>query len=81
MSGKLQPGSRASRALAVLAEHPDGLLTTQIAELLGEYPWGLNEICRVLRIRERNGQVTATRRAHGASVHWKLARFSERLAG
>lgn len=72
MSGKLQPGSRASRALAVLAEHPGGLSTPEIARMLDEYPWGMNEILKVLRVQERNKRVAGTRSRHGAAVHWKL---------
>lgn len=74
-----RPGSRASRALTALAGSPDGLPTPDIARMLSEYPWGLNEIARVLRIQEAHGNVTAYRSRLGAAVLWRLTEQGKAL--
>lgn len=81
MANKLQPGSRASRALALLARHPDGLLTPQIAQALGEYPWALVALAQVLRREEGRGSVTSTRQGPGTTVLWRITSDGESLAG
>lgn len=72
MSGKLQPGSRGSRALDVLAGHPDGLLTPQIAQALGDYPHALIYVAEALRRQEAHGHVTAAKACPGATILWRI---------
>ena len=72
MPGKMQPGSRTARALTVLAEHPDGMVTTDIAKALGDYPWSQSELAARLRRQERLGNVTARKPCPGATIFWKI---------
>ena len=81
MSGRATPSSRGTRALAALEGQPSGLLTPEIARLLGEYPWALVEIARALRQHEARGRVTRTQPGPGTTVRWKITeRGQEHLA-
>ena len=71
--------TRRERILAVLAEHPEGLPTPQIAELVEENPQRGRITCwEMLRLMEQAGQVTRCfSQAPSRTVDWRLVPVRE----
>jgi hypothetical protein len=64
------PNGLAARVLAVLAAHLEGLLTEEIAALLGED--SRKHVAEALRYNERRGRVSAQRRGQGVTNIWSI---------
>lgn len=64
------PRGMAARILPILAEHPGGLLTEEVAALLGET--SRKHVVEALRHNERRGSVSAQRRGQGVTVIWRI---------
>jgi hypothetical protein len=72
--------TRTARALAVLAAHPDGLSTPQIAQILGEYPQAMVALRSALVKQEDRGNVTGTYiRGYRLVNHWKITEQGRKL--
>jgi predicted RNase H-like HicB family nuclease len=64
------PSGLAARVLPVLAVHPAGLLTEEIAALIGEP--SRKHVVEALRYNEKRGRVSAQRRGQGVTAIWRI---------
>ena len=72
------PNGLAARLLPVLAVHPEGLLTAQVAVLAGEE--SRKHVVEALRYNEKHGRVSARRRGPGVTNIWRVTEAGGELA-
>lgn len=64
------PNGLAARILPILAAHPEGLLTEQVAALAGGS--SRKHVVEALRYSEKRGRVLAQRRGQGVTNIWRI---------